>query len=149
METFNTERGIVAGGISVLMVFITVCIAIYGLLSLLAARNELSLNLKNRDAAVNYYKADARAETIIFELVSVQERGGAFISESDSITVIHSLTGDTATFAVPIDQYRNLDVSIAFSTFNDRFVINRYRVVNSLDWHNQVDSKITVLTKFD
>jgi len=149
MNIIKTERGTIAGGISVLMIFLTLCIVIYGLISLLTARNELSLNLKNREAATNYFTADMRAVTIISELTSMQERSEVSDIRVNDISLIYDSTTDTAYFVVPVDQYRNLDVSVTFIDEGSQFVLNRYRVVNNLNWQDQIDSKITVLTEFE
>jgi len=149
MNPLHTERGTIAGGISVLMIFLTLCTAIYSLLSLLTAQNELSLNLKNRDAAIDYYAADKLAATALSELASAKVRGGTIASESVTFPVSYDPATETASFIVPIDTYRNLDVSIAFNGSGGYFVINRYCVTNSLDWQEQASGNITVITEFE
>ena len=113
MDTIATQRGTIAGGISVLMIFLTLCIAIYGLLSLLTAENELSLNMKNREAATDYYAADALAASIISDLASAIARGEAIASEARTLPIVYDSETGTASFIVPIDRYRDLDVSIS------------------------------------
>lgn len=150
METLKTERGTIAGGISVLMIFLTLCVAIYSLLSLLTAENELSLNQKNRDAARDYYAADALAVAVISEVVSSETRSGMRVSIIGQIPIAYDTETDTAGFVVPIDKFRNLDVSLAFRDDDSyEYEVIKYRVTNSLDWQEQARGKMTVLTEFD
>jgi len=149
MESFQVERGTVAGGISVLMVFLTLCVAIYSLLSLLIAENELSLNQKNRDATIDYYTADALATITISNLASAKARDEVTPSEDDPFPISYSPTSGTASFSVPIDKFRRLDVSITFQGNSGKFVTNRYCVVNNLDWQEQAHGKIIVITEFE
>ena len=149
MENLKLERGTIAGGVSVLMIFLTLCIAIYGLLSLLTAENELSLNQKNRDAAESYYAADAQAATILSELASAESRDGITVSADGTVPIRYDSATNTAVFAVSIDRYRNLDVSVSFSSRSgSKYIINRYCVTNSLDWQEQAGGGITVITEF-
>ena len=149
METSEWERGTIAGGISVLMVFLTLCITIYGLLSLLAAENELSLNRKNRDAIASYYAADALAAEILSELASAETKGDLAVSADGAVPIHYDAGAGTASFAVPIDQYRDLDVSVSFPSGGGDFVINRYAVVNGFLWQEHTDSRIQVITEFE
>ena len=149
METVKTERGTIAGGISVLMIFMTLCIAIYGLLALMTAENELSLNLKNRDAAADYYAADALAVTVISEIADAIAESGTPVPTVGTIHIQYGADSNTASFSVPIDEYRNLDVLISFAENGNSIWIDRYRVANSLDWQKQAEETITVITEFE
>jgi len=148
MKPGSTERGTIAGGISVLMIFLTLCTAIYSLLSLMTAQNSLSLNLKNRDAAIDYYTADKLAIVKISELASAKARGENLASAHGSFPVSYDPVTETASFTVPIDIYRDLDVSVSFPE-SGQLTIKRYCVTNSLDWEEQASGKLTVITGFD
>jgi len=148
MKPGQTERGTIAGGISVLMIFLTLCTAIYSLLSLMTAQNSLSLNLKNRDASIDYYTADKLAVVKISDIASAKARGEEIDSGNGPIPVSYDPATETASFTVPIDRYRNLDVSVSFPG-GGPLVINRYCVTNSLDWEEQASGKLTVITGFD
>jgi len=131
------------------MIFLTLCIAIYSLLSLLAAENELSLNLKNRDASIEFYAADAAAAIIISEIASMKARGEDPALATGDVNVDYDPATHTVSFIVPIDTYRNLDISFSFPDSGSHFTMNRYSVVNSLDWQEQARGRITVITEFD
>ena len=149
MKTVQKERGTIAGGISILMIFLTLCIAIYSLLSLLTAQNELSLNKKNRDAAADYYTADASAAITLSEIATEKTYGEVISSQIGTIPISYDATTDTASFIVPIDKYRNLNVSITFLESSGDYNVNNYCVVNSLDWYEQAQGAITVITEFE
>ena len=149
MGTLKTERRMVVGGLSVLMIFLTMSIAIYGLLSLMTAENELLLNLRNREAATAFYSADAKAAAVISELASARIQREKVDSDIAADSVIYDSVTDSARFVIPIDRYRDLNVSISFSADGSLFVIDSYRVVNNIDWHQQAESGLTVITEFD
>jgi len=149
MGIVKTERRMVVGGLSVLMIFLTMSIAIYGLLSLMTAENELLLNLRNREAATAFYSADAKAAAVISELASARIQSEKVDSDIAADSVIYDSVADNAKFVVPIDRYRDLNVSISFSADGSLFVIDSYRVVNNIDWHQQAESGLTVITEFE
>jgi len=149
MITAKTERGMIVGGISVLMVFLTMSIAIYSLLSLLTAENELMLNQKNRDATTTYYRADAKAVQLISEISSMRTRNGSIDSEINSIPILYNSDEDRVMFNVPIDTFRNLDISILFLDDGSSHYIERYRVISSMDWEEMARRNLTVITEFE
>jgi len=149
MGSVRTERGIIVGGVSVLMIFLSISVAIYGLLSLLTTENELSLNLRNRDATIAYYRADAIVAEVISELASTSARSEDLPKEVQAIPVTYDITTSIATFTVPVDDFRNLDVSISFSNDGSHFEINSYRLASSMSWHEEARRGIIVLTEFD
>ena len=59
------NKGIGAGGSSVLMVFVVLCLCIFGTLSLLSANADLVISNKTAAAAEGYYRADAEAERLL------------------------------------------------------------------------------------
>jgi len=112
----------------------------------MTAESELSLNRKNRDATVDYYVADATAVKIISQLaLAVLDGNPAEITVEGGEVVYNNETG-VATFVIPIDMYRNLDISLSFMDDKGKMAINRYRVVSSLDWQKQRVQTITVLS---
>ena len=62
---FNNNRGVGAGGSSVLMVFVVLCLCIFGTLSLLSAHADLVISNKTVAAAEQYYRADAETERFL------------------------------------------------------------------------------------
>ena len=129
-----------------MMIFLTMCIAIYSLLSYITAENELSLNKKNRIATVDYYAADAIATKIISELaVDVSEDNTQALENKLGTFEYDKLTG-IVSMIIPIDLYRNLDVSLSFADNDGRMTINRYKVVSSIDWAKQIEKKINVIS---
>lgn len=65
---FKNSRGIGAGGISILMVFVILCIVIFSALSLVSAQADLKLSLNNRTGVESFYKADAAASSTMAKI---------------------------------------------------------------------------------
>lgn len=147
MDTIKTEQGTVAGGTSIIIIFITISIAIYGLLAVYVARNELELNRKNRDAAVDYYAADAAAAKILFE-ISAARFGRSDIYEIDGVSILYDEMTSAASFVISIDEFRELNVSVSFPQNGGFMEIVLYRVTSSQNWHEQTEKKINVITDF-
>ncbi|MCL2817075.1 MAG: hypothetical protein FWD39_01645 [Clostridiales bacterium] len=62
---FDNNKGAGAGGSSVLMVFMVLCLCIFGTLSLLSAHADLTISNKTAVAAEQFYRADAEAERFL------------------------------------------------------------------------------------
>jgi hypothetical protein len=56
------EAGITLGGISILAVFVVLCLTTLAALSLVSARADLAMSQKGASASLAYYKADLEAE---------------------------------------------------------------------------------------
>ena len=146
MIGIKAERGTIAGGISVVMIFMTLCIAIYCLLSFMTAENELLLNKKNRDAMVDYYAADAIANKMISGLAAAVIEGNTADLENEGGVLEYDRDTGVATIIISIDMYRNLDISLSFKDDNGEMAINRYVVTSSLDWQKQREKTVTVIS---
>ena len=150
MQTMRFERGTIAGGISILMIFLTLCITVYGLLSLLTARSEKSLNEKNRAATEEYYAADSSSLILVSEIISARLKDdiSSFLVDRETPQILYESTTDTASFLMPIDAYRNLYVSVTF-TDDDEYIVNNYNVTNNLEWWEQIEDKLDLITVFN
>ena len=56
------------GASSILMIFIILCLTVFGLLSLISAKAELRLSEKSKESVEEFYAADAEVERIIKEI---------------------------------------------------------------------------------
>ena len=75
MKEKQIGSGMGAGGISILAIFVVLCLATLAALSLVSARADRNLAEKNAQASVEYYQADARAEEILHELLTAVQSG--------------------------------------------------------------------------
>lgn len=68
---FKNNKGAGAGGTIVLMIFVVLCLVIFSTLSMVSATSDLKMSARNRDAAENYYGADAKAAEKLADIDAV------------------------------------------------------------------------------
>lgn len=109
----RTERnfsGVSVGGVTIVMIFSVLCLTIFAVLSLITARNELSLAQKSADAVTNYYAADSRAIEIMDAIAASYD--GINFNTPEDIDLIYYVDGgeDFLSYSVPVDDRQNLRV---------------------------------------
>lgn len=102
------------GAPTVIVTFTTLCLVALALMTLSAARSDLALSEKTAAAVTAYYEAETEASEALAAFV----RGAA--------------PGDTADFAVPVDENRLLAVSAVMT--EDGVEILSWRTVAVGDW---------------
>ena len=116
-------------GVSALLViFATLCLAVFALLSVATARSQVKFGQNNRDAVSAYYQADSRAQQILARL-----RAGEMPGEVTE-------QGDKFAYTCAISEGQALTVEIAKETYQ----VLRWQVVTTADWES--DDRIPVWT---
>lgn len=69
----SSRSGMGAGGISILAVFVVLCITVFAVLSLLSARADHKLSLRSAQTVERYYAADAACQQTLANLVRLTE----------------------------------------------------------------------------
>ena len=70
------RRAVSIGGISVLMVFVMLCLTTFGLLTLATARAEMRLTEKNAQSVTAYYASSSRMQEILAQIDGIVKGGG-------------------------------------------------------------------------
>lgn len=63
------------GGISILMVFVVLCLTTFGLLTLATARAEMRLTEKNAQSVAAYYESSGRMQELLAEIDGALKEG--------------------------------------------------------------------------
>ena len=107
--------GIGAGGLSILAIFVVLCLATLAALSLVSARADRNLAEKNAQASVEYYQADARAEEILHELLKAVQSGPDWEKalKANGVAVVLQKNAAVASYQVPINDSKSLFVEIS------------------------------------
>lgn len=107
--------GIGAGGISILAIFVVLCLATLAALSLVSARADRNLAEKNAQASVEYYQADARAEEILHELLKAVQSGPDWEKalKANGVAVVLQKNAAVTSYQVPINDSKSLFVEIS------------------------------------
>ena len=116
-------------GVSALLViFATLCLVVFALLSVATARSQVKLGQNHRDAVSAYYQADARAQQILARLRAGEMPGE--VTEQD---------GKLA-YTCEISEGQALTVEIEKETYQ----VLRWQVVTTADW--EADDRIPLWT---
>ncbi len=90
------RRTLSIGGISILMVFVMLCLTTFGLLTLATARAEMRLTEKNAQSVTAYYESSARMQEILAKvdgvLIAGRERGGQRSEMIRELTLIDGIS---------------------------------------------------------
>ncbi len=147
--SFQNSKGTGVGGVSILIVFVTLCLVIFGALALLSARSDLTLAERSHDATVAYYNSDALAQSKIAQIAdalrALAQDELSTLDEDVYFSAVHermgsdyafvtSDAGRTLSFAEPIDDVRTLYVRLAPTPLDGGFAIEAYTVVADGDW---------------
>lgn len=131
-ETRKTGRalGVSIGSATLVMLFATVCLTIFAVMTLVTANHEWKLAQKSADAVTAYYEADAKATEIFQQLHTAccllldgVELDGVTLSETDGVL----------SYAVPVDDMQNLQVELVWQEAGG-WEICSWRVVQTGQW---------------
>lgn len=152
MKEKQIGSGIGAGGISILAIFVVLCLATLAALSLVSARADRNLAEKNAQASVEYYQADARAEEILHELLTAVQSGPGWEEalRADGVAVVRQENAAVASYQVPINDSKSLSVEISL-TFPGRAVLreNGNGCAGRLWWKRKANHRRVLLTYCD
>ena len=108
--------GIGIGGVSILAVFVILCLTTFAALSLTSAQAGLTLAQKTAQAARSYYDADLAAEQRLAQLAEAAgEPGWEASLPGNGYTVEKQDGGVLVGFTQPVDDTRELHVQIHFA----------------------------------
>lgn len=117
--------------LSLLMIFAVLCFTTFSILSLVSARADGRLTGKAVDAAAQYYLADRIAQEKLAEIDAILQEGGTQALREVSGMV---LSGDTAAFSVPLEDGRELQISLRLDPQEKQYEVIRYCLENTEDW---------------
>ena len=102
--------GTVIGGVSLILIFSVLCLAVFSLLILSSVNREKSLTDKLKTSVESYYSADNVAVEIASKLLIAVDNGGT-PSEIDGIPLYTDGNG-IYTFCCPINDRRSIAVKL-------------------------------------
>ena len=132
-----------AGIASVLMVFLVLCLTLFGVLSLSSARSDWDLTRKNRESVLNCYAADARAQQVLRQIDGKLRQAGPGASARlpqlfDGRTVegvkLSAGSSREISFTVPAGRFQQLEVSVRPGSSGRGYRVTRYRFAASAAW---------------
>lgn len=123
------------GGTSLLVIFATLCLIIFALLSLSTTRADERLGDSMAQAVSDYYAADCQAESVLAQL----RQGTVPAGVSAGMPVVG---GSLYTYSCPVSDTQELVVEVLLN--GEDYQILRWQAVSTADW--QPDESLPVWT---
>ena len=120
--------GSVSGAVTLVMIFCVLCMAVFASLTLVTARREAALTELTAQRTQAYYDADREATEKV-----------AALAKGDKPRDV-KISGDTASFAVPVGDAQKLDVRVRLT--DDGCSVEKWATVYDGDW--ETDDSIEV-----
>lgn len=114
MNKNNISTGASTGGISILAIFVVLCLTTLATLSLVSARADLALAEKTMESSVEYYRADATAEEFVASIMRAADTGEGWDMLLLDAGYEVDISGQAALvkYDVPINDIKTLHVEI-------------------------------------
>lgn len=140
MKEKQIGSGIGAGGISILAIFVVLCLATLAALSLVSARADRNLAEKNAQASLEYYQADARAEEILHKLLAAARSGPNWeeTMKADGVVVVRQADAAMASYRVPINDSKSISVQISLALSEEGDFTGEWK---RICWQTQVEEE--------
>ncbi len=102
--------GIGIGGISMLAIFVVLCMTTLAVLSLVSARADMALTEKTALASSQYYEADAKVEEKLAALLATVESGGNWYerAQSEGFEIFSRRGAAVVAYSEPISESKEL-----------------------------------------
>ncbi len=113
--------GIGVGGISMLAIFVVLCLTTLAVLSLVSARADYALSEKTVMASKQYYAADALAEEKLAALLGVVESGGNWYehAQNEGFGVFSRQGSAIVAYTAPISESKELYIEVELAMGED------------------------------
>lgn len=150
----NGGTGVSTGGVSLLVIFVLLCLTAFAVLSLVSAQADRRMTERTADSVTNYYAADSAAEETLAAIrrsveQSRAEQDGLSFAQRSARAVRADVPGVSAepadgggvvfSYDTPIDENRTLYVSVAADDAGG-YRITRWQTVFTGEW--QPDSSL-------
>lgn len=146
----SSRNKVSIGASSLILIFIVLCMATFGLLSLSSAQGDLKLAMRNTEAVEYFYEAEAVGQRWLKEVdqVLIEEMGeGKDSSESskrveDRLGSIYNRETGLITTDIPMDRGRSLHIELGLVCGPERYEINSWYVYSSDEY--EIDNSMPV-----
>lgn len=123
--------GMGIGGASLIMMFSTICLAAFSLLTLTTANREKNLTEKLSQSVVGYYAADSAAVEIKAKLQTAMANHAAVPSELNGVSIYTDGRG-SFTYSCPIDGRRS--ISVMLKDINGKLKVMTWNETDTQNW---------------
>lgn len=138
------------GASSLILVFIVLCLAVFGLLSLSNARGDMALAQRNAHAVTGYYEADNKGQQwlreidqiLIEEMAAGQDSSQCSLNIKDRLGDIYDRERGIIVTDIAMDRGQSLRIELMLVCGKNRFEVISWYVYNSDEY--EIDDSMPV-----
>lgn len=146
----NSRNKVSIGASSLILIFIVLCMATFGLLSLSSAQGDLKLASRNGEAVKGYYEADNKGQRWLKEIdqVLMEEMGRGLDSSQCSLKIkdrlgsLYDQETGLITTDISMDRGQSLHIELVLMCGEKRYEVKSWYVYNSDEY--EIDNAIPV-----
>lgn len=136
------------GSSSLILIFIILCLSVFGLLSLTSARSDLSLAQKNAQAVQGFYEADSQGETFVQMVDQALQESQDEAQLKMALGAYYQAGSDgAASMAVTdisMERGQVLHIELALEPEKKRYEVKTWKVFNAEEY--EIDDSMPVWT---
>ena len=146
----NSRNKVNIGVSSLILIFIVLCMATFGLLSLSSAQGDLMLASRNAEAVTGYYEADNKGQQWLkaVDQVLMEEMGKGRDSTQCSLEIkdrlgeLYDREAGLITTDIPMDRGQSLHIELVLMCGEKRYEIKSWYVYSSEEY--EIDNSMPV-----
>ncbi|MCC8025421.1 MAG: hypothetical protein LIP16_09000 [Clostridium sp.] len=138
------------GASSLILIFIVLCLAVFGLLSLSNARGDMALAERNVQAVTGYYEADNKGQQwlreidriLMEEMAASGDSGQCSLNIKDRLGDIYDRERGIIATDIPMDRGQSLHIELMLVCGKYRYEVKSWYVYNSEEY--EIDDSMPV-----
>ena len=150
MAEKSSRNKVSIGASSLILIFIVLCMATFGLLSLSSAQGDLKLARRNADAVKGYYEADNKGqqwlkgvdEVLKEEMGKGQDSTQCSLEIKDRLGDLYDRETGLISTDIPMDRGRSLRIELVLMCGEKRYEVKSWYVYNSEEY--EIDTSMPV-----
>ena len=150
MAEKSSRNKVSIGASSLILIFIVLCMATFGLLSLSSAQGDLKLARRNADAVKGYYEADNKGqqwlkgvdEVLMEEMGRGQDSTQCSLEIKDRLGDLYDRETGLISTDIPMDRGRSLRIELVLMCGEKRYEVKSWYVYNSEEY--EIDTSMPV-----
>lgn len=150
MDGKSSRNKVSIGASSLILIFIVLCMATFGLLSLSSAQGDLKLARRNADAVKGYYEADNKGqqwlkgvdEVLMEEMGKGQDSTQCSLEIKDRLGDLYDRETGLISTDIPMDRGQSLHIKLVLMCGEKRYEVKSWYVYNSEEY--EIDTSMPV-----
>lgn len=130
------------GSASLILIFIVLCLSVFGLLSLTSARSDLALAQKNAQAVQGYYEADTQGEAFLQMADQALQRCENEEQLQAALGSYYQADTGMAVTDIVMERGQVLHIELALDPARKRYEVKTWKVFNAEEY--EIDDSMPI-----